>query len=172
EADLGTRRVWISGTVGALTTAFGTSVSMARSPDPITGEAVEHRYRSGELRIPGGLDGIVEAVVGLDTRPQARTQHHVLAEAAAGTSYTPPQLGNIYKFPQGTDGSGQTVAVLELGGGFSQNDLDTYFRGLGIPTPSVRAQGVDGAANQPGQDPQGADGEVMLDIEVIGALAP
>jgi kumamolisin len=31
---------------------------------------------------------------------------------------------------------------------------------------------VDGAANAPGQDPNGADGEVLLDIEVAGALAP
>jgi kumamolisin len=53
-----------------------------------------------------------------------------------------------------------------------QADLDTYFAGLGIPSPSVTAVGVDGAANVPGQDPNGADGEVMLDIEVAGALAP
>jgi kumamolisin len=32
--------------------------------------------------------------------------------------------------------------------------------------------GVDGATNVPGQDPNGADGEVLLDIEVSGALAP
>ena len=31
---------------------------------------------------------------------------------------------------------------------------------------------MDGAANVPGQDPNGADGEVLLDIEVVGAVAP
>ena len=31
---------------------------------------------------------------------------------------------------------------------------------------------VDGAVNQPGQDPNGADGEVLLDIEVAGGVAP
>ena len=36
----------------------------------------------------------------------------------------------------------------------------------------MTAVGVDGAQNVPGQDPNGADGEVLLDIEVIGALAP
>src|SRR5581483_8706909 len=30
----------------------------------------------------------------------------------------------------------------------------------------------DGAQNQPGQDPDGADGEVLLDIEVAGGLVP
>jgi kumamolisin len=36
----------------------------------------------------------------------------------------------------------------------------------------VTAVGVDGAQNVAGQDPQGADGEVLLDIEVAGAVAP
>ncbi len=57
----------------------------------------------------------------------------------------------------------QTVAILELGGGFGQKDLDAYFRGLGMPTPNITAVGVDGGANRPGQDPEGADGEVMHD---------
>jgi len=42
---------------------------------------------------------------------------------------------------------------------------------LGIAPPSVTAVAVDGAANNPGVD-AGADGEVLLDIEVAGALAP
>jgi kumamolisin len=29
----------------------------------------------------------------------------------------------------GTTGAGQTIAVIELGGGFSSSDLDTYFGG-------------------------------------------
>src|SRR6185437_8610184 len=56
--------------------------------------------------------------------------------------------------------------------GFDSADLDTYFGSLQITTPSVEAVGVDGAQNVPGQDPNGADGEVLLDIEVAGALAP
>ena len=38
--------------------------------------------------------------------------------------------------------------------------------------PSVTAASVDGASNAPGSDPSGADGEVLLDIEVAGAVAP
>ncbi|HEX4059062.1 MAG TPA: S53 family peptidase [Galbitalea sp.] len=41
-----------------------------------------------------------------------------------------------------------------------------------MPGPQVDAVGVDGATNVPGTDPSGADGEVLLDIEVAGALAP
>jgi kumamolisin len=92
--------------------------------------------------------------------------------APANTSYTPPQVAGFYQFPAGTDGTGQTLAILEFGGGFGSSDLDSYFSGLGITTPSVTAASVDGAVNQPGQDPNGADGEVLLDIEVAGAVAP
>ena len=112
------------------------------------------------------------AVLGLDDRPQARAFFQIAAPDAVASSYTPPQLGAVYRFPTGTDGTGQTIAILELGGGYAQADLDNYFQRLGIPTPTVTAVGVDGAGNTPGQDPNGADGEVLLDIEVIGALAP
>ena len=87
-------------------------------------------------------------------------------------SYTPLQLGELYDFPASTDGSGRTIAIVELGGGFAQSDLDAYFGGLGITTPKVTAVPVDGGGNVPGGDPSGADGEVLLDIEVVGALAP
>jgi kumamolisin len=91
---------------------------------------------------------------------------------AVSTTYTPVELGKIYNFPEGTDGGGQSIAILELGGGFDQAEVDTYFHSLGITGPQVSAVGVDGAGNVPGQDPNGADGEVLLDIEVAGALAP
>jgi kumamolisin len=115
-------------------------------------------------------------VLGLDTRPQARAHFRAAgtgsAAAAQGTSYPPNQVADIYQFPAGTTGAGQTVAIIELGGGFSTSDLDTYFGGLGIAVPSVSAVSVDGASNAPGSDPTGADVEVNLDIDVVGAAAP
>ena len=122
--------------------------------------------------MPAALDGIVLAVLGLDTRPQARAHFRPRAAAAQGTTYPPNQVADIYQFPAGTTGAGQTIAVIELGGGFSSSDLDTYFGGLGIAVPSITAVGVDGAANAPGSDPTGADVEVALDVDVIGAAAP
>ncbi|GHG52842.1 kumamolisin [Sinomonas cellulolyticus] len=171
EADAASRRIRLGGTVEVLSGIFGTSLDSATSIGP-GGEAVAHRHRTGGLMIPAALDGVVTAVLGLDDRPQARPQFRAIPLAAAGTSYSPPDLGRIYAFPAGTDGSGQTVAILELGGGFGQADLDAYFSGLGLATPSVTAVGVDGAVNEPRKDPQGADGEVLLDVEVVGALAP
>jgi kumamolisin len=144
------------------------------------GGATSHRVREGGLSIPAQLDGIVTAVLGIDDRPQARTQLRTASATsttgaspkATSVSYTPVELGVLYDFPTGTDGTGQTIAIIELGGGFETSDLKTYFAGLGLSAPSVTAVGVDGAKNEPGKDPTGADGEVLLDIEVIGGLSP
>jgi kumamolisin len=168
--DAGARRMTVAGPVGALASAFGADLTLVTSTDP-TGAPVTHRYRTGGLQIPAQLDGIVIAVLGLDDRPQA-TPHIRFAAAAPAVSYTPPQVASLYNFPAGTDGTGHTVAIIELGGGFAASDLDSYFGSLGITTPSVTSIGVDGGSNVPGQDPQGADGEVLLDIEVVGAVAP
>jgi kumamolisin len=97
-------------------------------------------------------------------------------------------VAKLYNFPTGLDGAGQCIAIVELNDfdtiagvphpkstGFSLPDLKAYFTSLGLPTPDVTAVGVasDGSvgANLPGPDPN-ADGEVMLDIEVAGAVAP
>ena len=168
----GSRRVKVAGTAAQLTRTFGTTLRRASSPDPAGPGRVEHRYREGRLLVPAGLEGIVLAVLGLDDRPQASPHFRVSAEAATPSSYTPPQVAQAYQFPQGTDGTGQTIAVLEFGGGFSASDLQSYFSGLGLTVPSVTAASVNGASNAPGSDPGGADGEVLLDIEVAGSVAP
>jgi kumamolisin len=168
ETDLASRRVRVSGTVANVSRVFGTSLHSGTSGGAITA----HRFRTGGLSIPAQLDGVVTAVLGLDDRPQARPQLRVSQATAASVSYTPVQLGALYDFPAGTDGSGQTIAIIELGGGYETADLKTYFTGLGIALPIVKEVGVDGAKNVPGKDPTGADGEVLLDIEVVGALAP
>jgi kumamolisin len=170
STDLASRRIRVRGSVAAVSRAFGTTLTTVTSGQPAS--RATHRHRTGGLSIPRALDGIVTAVLGLDDRPQARAQFRVARANAASVSYTPLELGQIYRFPEGTDGAGQTVAIIELGGGYEQSDLDTYFSGLGITVPAISAVGIDGAKNEPGKDPSGADGEVLLDIEVVGALSP
>ena len=178
EVDTGSRRVKVSGTVAAMSAAFGTSLTQVTSNHLGIGE-VRHRYRSGGLSVPAALDGIVVAVLGLDDRPVARPQVRWSSRAAdpdrksSGTPVplTALQVASLYDFPAGTDGTGQTIAIIELGGGYQMSDLNTYFSGLGLTTPSVTAVPVDGGSNSPGQD-SAADGEVALDIEVAGAVAP
>jgi kumamolisin len=109
------------------------------------------------------------AVLGLDQRPVAYP-HVRLPHVQPSQTYTPLQLGELYGFPTGADGAGHTVAILEFGGGYRDSDLQTYFTALGLTTaPSVSAVSVAGGINFPGGL---ADTEVMLDIEVLGALVP
>ena len=159
------RRVRVEGTAGALSALFGTTLNR-----PDHGVA-QTRMRSGALTLPTELAGAVTAVLGLDDRAQALPRSAFAVPQASATSFTPVQLAEVYGMPA-ADGAGQTVAIIELGGGFAQSDLDTYFAGLGLSTPTVTAVPVDGARNVPGKDPGGADGEVLLDIEVVGAVAP
>jgi kumamolisin len=169
--DLPSRRLQVTGDVGTFSRVFGVGLERVESRDPVADRLVTHRQRSGDLAVPAALAGVVTAVLGLDDRPQARALFR--PAAPVDTSFNPLELGRVYRFPAGTDGSGQTLAILELGGGYSQADLDAYWSAIGLGTPpSVTAVGVDGGSNTPEGDPNGADGEVALDIEVSGALAP
>ena len=80
-------------------------------------------------------------------------------------------MGQLYQFPQGATAAGQTIGIIELGGGYRAADLTAYFKGLGQKAPKVTAVSVDKGKNSPG-NANGADGEVMLDIEVSAAVAP
>jgi len=172
QVDLSRRSILVSGTVAHMNEAFGTQLRVFQSPDGT------YRGRTGELTIPSRIGNIVVGVFGLDARPQARVRFRRHVEgvgprAAGDTSYTPPAVAKLYNYPTAGSGSGQTVAIVELGGGYSASDLSAYFSTLKVsPAPSVTAVSVDGASNQPVGDPNSADGEVLLDIEVVGAIAP
>jgi len=164
--DKGRRAVSLRGTVQAVAEAFGAQ-GLQLFEHPTEGR---YRGRSGPLTVPSELGDVITGVFGIDDRPQARAHLRRSSGAAAAQSYTPLQVAAAYNFPSGTNGSGQTAAILELGGGFSQTDLDSYFKSLGLTSPSVSAVSVDGGTNSPGTDPND-DGEVMLDIEVLGSVA-
>jgi len=161
--------IFLSGTVAALSKAFGTKLSMYDSP---TGK---YRGRVGPIQVPADLAPLIVAVLGLDNRKVARP-HIVRREqggAAVGPavqrSYTPPQLAKRYNFPTGLDGSNQCVAIIEFGGGYKAEDIEAYSQLVGVTPPTVVPISVDGAGNTPGSE---ADGEVALDTETVAGVAP
>ena len=165
DVDPARRLVRLAGTVAAFAQAFGAKL------DRVETAAGVHRSRIGTLSVGDDIIGLVEGVFGLDNRPQARAQFRPAKAKATGTSFTPLQIGALYGFPAG-DGAGETIALIELGGGFAPADLATYFKELGVSAPTVTAVPVDSGRNTPTRDANGPDGEVQLDIEVAGALAP
>src|SRR6185312_84126 len=170
NVDLARRSVMLSGTIADMESAFGVKLDESKDEQ---GNTI--RVREGEIFIPAKLKDIVEGVFGLDNRPAARPMFKArdgqTTPAAAHTTFTGDQLANIYGFPQGFTGKGQTIAIIELGGGYRAADITKYFKSLGIKKPSVKAVAVDKGKNSP-SNPDSADGEVMLDIEVAGAAAP
>lgn len=159
--------VVLAGDAGAMAAAFGVRLHRFQ-----TAGGAAYRGREGEVHLPAELAGVVEGVLGLDDRPQARPHFRAFADAAGarGASYTPVEVARAYGFPRDLDGSGECIGILELGGGYRISDIGSYFAELDIAAPPVTAVEVDGARNEPGEA-DGPDGEVMLDIEVAGAVA-
>ncbi|HEX5233986.1 MAG TPA: S53 family peptidase [Silvibacterium sp.] len=128
---------------------------------------------SGMVSLPQEHAEMVEAVLGLDARPMAKPHIRFLsvAQRATSNSYSPPQVATLYSFPAGVTGAGQTIGLIELGGGYRTSDVSAYFSSLKLTPPEVISVSVDGGTNAP-TTPSSADGEVALDIEVAGAIAP
>jgi kumamolisin len=173
KSDAARRSVALAGTVAQMSAAFGTELARYAAPQGA------YRGRTGPVHVPAELADVVEAVLGLDDRPQAVPHFRPLSTAEGGAqphasaaSFRPDRLAQLYHFPPGLDGRGQKIAIIELGGGYRRADLKAYFTRLEIKQPKVTAVSVDGAKNSPTGDPVGPDAEVMLDIEIAGAIAP
>ncbi|MGH9641086.1 MAG: S53 family peptidase, partial [Terriglobales bacterium] len=173
ETSAARRTVILTGTVAAMNAAFG--VELKQYEDP----TCRYRGRTGAIHLPEDLHGIVEGVFGLDNRPQAKTHFRRRRAragahaAAASASFTPPQVAALYDFPTRVNGSGECIALIELGGGYTASDLSAYWKQLKLTImPKVSAVSVGNGSNKPTGDPNSADGEVMLDIEVAGSIAP
>jgi kumamolisin len=183
SVHLASRTVKLTGTVGAFNAAFGVKL------DKVRHRGATYRMRKGSVLIPADLKGIIVGVHGLDNRPVARPHFRLMPKArrrgaaprrAADGSFAVTDIAKLYNFPTGETGAGQCIAIIELndidskgqvkGAGYKTTDLTQFFRRAGIPMPSVASVSVDGGANKPGHSD--ADGEVVLDIEVAGAVAP
>ena len=175
------RTIKLSGTVTALQKAFGVDLKIYEDE---SGKR-SYRGRTGQIHLPDQLEGVVESVHGLDNRDQAKPHFRMAAHAVqpkftahaaaqprtpTATPFTPAQVAAAYDFPSGATGKGQTIALIELGGGYRTADLKKYFQQQKAH-PTVSAVSVHGATNHPTGNPNGPDGEVDLDIEVAGAIA-
>ncbi|RKP45912.1 S53 family peptidase [Trinickia fusca] len=170
RADAAACTILLKGTVEHFQTAFGVQLQSYEHP-----KLGQFRGRTGPLTVPDELAGVVTAVLGLDDRPQARAHFRYRAvaspESRQGEIFTPLQIASLYDFPPG-DGAGQCIGIIELGGGYEDSDLHTYFAQLGVPAPTVVSVSVGHGSNSSTGNPSGPDNEVTLDIEIAGAVAP
>ena len=172
NTNLPTRTIQLSGTAAALERAFDVKLLNYAH------ESGDYRGRIGNVHVPTEIDKMVEAVFGLDNRRVARRRRQPprdkspMRSTSAGIPaawYTPAELATHYQFPPG-DGAGQTVGVLEFGGGYFPQDLAKFceLANLGTP-PSVKALSLDGTSTSAHD---GAEGEVMLDVEIVAGACP
>ena len=139
-------------------------------------ESGNHRGRVGDIQVPRELGPIVQGVFGLDNRRVVRRRRQPVDERNRRSSpssvptswYTPAALAAHYDFPSG-DGSGQVVGILEFGGGYFEQDLRQFCGLTRTGVPTVRPVSVDGT---PTNARDGAEGEVMLDVEVVAGACP
>jgi kumamolisin len=163
EASLGRRSVIVSGTVAAAEDALAVRFSDYQA-GPET-----YRGHEGYVHLPADIAGVVEGILGLDNRRLGR-------RATNGGPYgasplTPPQVAAAYQFPTvPPDATGQTIGILEFGGGFNQADLYQYFSGLGGLKAPVPVVGY-GTPVLAGLSANSPDIEVTLDIDVAGSVA-
>jgi len=133
--------------------------------------------RRGE--VPGELEGIIEAVLGLDDRPQATTHFRLRTGGkekrqphAPAAAVVPARAGGgAVRIPEWYR-AGPMRRADRNWGGFVPADLHSYFAGAEY----CRSQGHGGVRGsgpqQPDGNANGPDGEVMLDIEMVGSIAP
>lgn len=168
RADAAARSVRMSGTIASVEAAFQVKLFNYAH------ESGNYRGRTGHVRVPAELKDIVEGVFGLDNRRVARRRRqpaHDLNRALSAVPrswYIPSQLAEHYSFPSG-DGSGQTIGLLEFGGGYFEHDLQKFCKLAGVPVPQVKPVSADGT---PTSAKDGAEGEVMLDVEVVAGICP
>lgn len=129
--------------------------------------------RSGHLHVPPNLAEHVVAIMGFDQRPIARPHFRIRPLSTPSVvSYDPTQVAKRYGFPTDVTGANETIALIELGGGYDASQMSTYFATQNIHrTGTLEAVAVDDAPTEPSGGPSGPDGEVQLDIELAGSIA-
>jgi kumamolisin len=195
DSSAPTRRIQVQGTIHDIERAFSLELNEYQHP-----QDGQYRGREGEVHVPSELFGIVDGVFGLDTRrvgrPRRRrsTLRRVSLDSVkteAGNpfpgSFFPPQVARLYSYPANLDGAKQNIAIFAFNGapspdprgGYSPAALRTYFEQvLGGKMPTITDVVVQGPGNDPGPDSQASDqqgdstGEVMLDMCVVGSVAP
>lgn len=157
-----TRAVRLRGTLAALGAAFGVGFERHRGP------AGEHRAQVGPVMLPAGLASQVVGVLGTDERPT------LTGKTKCGMTGTPvpleytemTDLASLFDLPD-NEGAGQYIAIIALGGGYTEARATTFFSNAGLPVPNITWKSVNGGTND-----ASAGGEPELDIMMTGIVAP
>jgi kumamolisin len=171
-----TRRcVVLRGPAGAVSEAFGVRLCLFDHEDG------RHRGFEGAVRLPEELADGVQAVLGLENRPVARPLFAPTAptgkEGVPGGALKASQLAQAYQLPDHADGTGETVGILTMAGGYLREDLEAFVAAEGLPIPEVVDFEVHsgGAGSEVGRNdpaPQKELDELSAVLDGKAALSP
>lgn len=182
DSSAARRAVVLSGSVEQMSSIFRVDLGRYETPDAI------YRGMEGSVYVPKEIAHIVKGVLGLDNRSVAhrRPISPSPADSPQGAAMvTPPQVARLYQFPTQTNGAGQTIAIIEFGGGYFTSgkratDVAAFFDTLGLEYPyrygthgtgpTLSSILVSGGLNSPAHD--GSTIEVTMDIDIAGSIAP
>jgi kumamolisin len=166
ERSCARRTVVLSGSVAQMNRAFAVELGQYQSATGV------YRGYEGSIGVARELGDVVEGVFGLDNRPVGARRNGPPGAA----KLTPPRVARLYDFPSLDQVGGQTIGILEFGGGYRSADLQASIAGinqteiLNLPVPVPVDVPVDRVNNSPGN--LYIDLEVTLDIVVAAAVAP
>jgi kumamolisin len=163
------RSIYMSGTVEVLENAFDVKLIS------YTHETGDYRGRVGYVHIPKELSGIVVGVFGLDSRkmisrkkPRNLRSSVSIANAVQRAWFFPEEIAEKYNFPKHS-GAGQSIGILEFGGGYFPDDLKMFCKTAKVPIPTVVPISVDHTSTSQMDD---VTVEVMMDIEIVAGVCP
>lgn len=144
----------------------------------------------GDIHLPAGLVRIVESVTGLDNlsslspiRDQVTSPHDQLTEERYDPApmsvplppdyrlHFPAEVATLYDFPDKFDGTGETIAIVSIGGNFDPLDIRRYFDAQNLPTPDIQVERV-GRPQPTTRAANMHDLELTMGLQVVGSVAP
>jgi kumamolisin len=133
--------------------------------EAITAFLAHHRDAFGS-----GSDALIQSVHGGDNE---QIGHHAwMVASQPQVIYSATEIGAAYGFPAHATGAGRRIAIVSIEGGYATADMTGYFDSMNIPVPNITDVSVGGVGNNPGSGSPQADREVLLDLQIAGALAP
>jgi kumamolisin len=173
DRSVARRMLVLAGTVGQASAAFGVQLDHYESAEE------SFRGRTGPVYVPAALGDVIEGVFGLDNRRMAQRSGSP-SPAAVTTPQSQLDVADIYEFPvmerEGAlnlTGAGQTIALLEFGGGYLLSDVKLTLDAINVATPTIfTALGTNSPGTKPASGKPGPNGEVTVDITTAAAVAP
>ena len=180
ESGCGIATVKAVGAVGRINALFGITL------ETVTTDSRTYITHEESVKIPAEINSVVDLVLGLDSSVTFQSYARLDPDALPVgqqvnnidpnliSSPTPVDLAAAYQYPTvpgGTtaQGANTCVGIVELGGGWTTQNLNSTFGRIGLSNPTVVDVSVDGGVNDPTDI--NSSGEVMLDIYCVGATA-